>query len=914
MRNPCVTRLASLLLAIMASTGTLHAQAVTGRVTDAATQGPLANARVRALDLRGAAVDSALSGATGLYRLRLPRAGRYELFVVRIGYLAVRDTIDVTAGETRSRDVMMRSAPNLLDQMVVTASRRAERAQEAPASVSVVDAREVESRPAINAADHLRSSPGVDIAQTGIVNTNVVVRGFNAAFSSALALLTDYRIAAVPGLQVNRFGFIALADGDIERLEVVLGPAAALYGPNTANGVVHVITRSPLTSQGTLATVSAGNQGARQGTLRTAHKLGENVGVKISGSLFRGTEFPFQDTTETRLALAGQTQLNTFRAAQAARGLTAQQVSDSINANPALFALTRIGVRDEEVRRYGVDARLDWRPREGMLTVLQLGQGSNTSTDLTGISASSQHDFATRYAQVRTSAGRFFAQAYVEQGDAGDTYTTRTGQGVVDKSKLWVGQVQHGATMFGGRQDFTVGLDLLRTDPVSGGTVYGRFEDSDRITQSGAYLQSETRLTDQLRLVLAGRGDRHSVVKGTVFSPRAGLVYEPVRNHSFRATYNRAFQAPTAINLYLDRLSSRSGPYLVQAVGGSTGYDFRLANGQVAIRSPFNSAAGGGSTTRIGYSQAGVSRLVINYLAATGQITPAEAGQLFAANPNFGILARNAQTGRIGAFDPANIQNIAPIENELSQVYEVGYKGIIGGRLQLGVDLWRLERKNFISQLFAPAPLLLARGSDIAAFLVANGFSQARAGTLATNAGSTPMGVVAAAQTDIYTNGVPILITYKNYANVNLNGADLNGQLLLGDWRVRGAASMIDENYFSFGADEQPIALNAPKYKGSLALGYDGPTVSGEVRARYTDAFPVYSGVYVGNSCVEPAGQGLGECVRAATLADVTMGYRFTANTSLRASVSNLLNSPYRSFVGVPAIGRLALIQLRQEF
>jgi outer membrane receptor for ferrienterochelin and colicins len=78
----------------------------------------------------------------------------------------------------------------------------------------------------------------------------VVVRGFNAVFTSALHILVDYRIAAVPGLQVNRFGSIPIANEDMERIEVVLGLGAALYGPNTTNGVLHVLAKSPLTDPG----------------------------------------------------------------------------------------------------------------------------------------------------------------------------------------------------------------------------------------------------------------------------------------------------------------------------------------------------------------------------------------------------------------------------------------------------------------------------------------------------------------------------------------------------------------------------------------------------------------------------------------------------------------------------------------
>ena len=147
------------------------------------------------------------------------------------------------------------------------------------------------------------------------------------------------------------------------------------------------------------------------------------------------------------------------------------------------------------------------------------------------------------------------------------------------------------------------------------------------------------------------------------------------------------------------------------------------------------------------------------------------------------------------------------------------------------------------------------------------------------------------------------------------NGADLNLQLLVGEvWRVRGTASFLSDNYFSFGGDEQPVALNAPKRKGSLALAYDDRSITGEVRARYTGEFPVYSGVYVGNSCVEPAGRGLGSCVKAATLADLMLGYRFQTGTSIVGTVTNVFDKRYQGFAGVPEIGRLALISLRQEF
>lgn len=906
---------APLLALLLAAAPSLAAQTgtVAGTVTDAESGAPLSGARVEATG-GGSVAGRAVTGEDGRYRLVLA-PGAYALQVTRLGFATQNASVNVAAGGAPVLDVVMQPVATALDAVVISASRRAERAQEAPASVSVVGTREVEERPAVNAAEHLRNTPGVDIAQNGIFNTNVVVRGFNAAFSSSLAMLTDYRIASVPGLQVNRMGSIALTNEDLERIEVVLGPGAALYGPNTANGIVHLLTKSPLDEPGTTVSIAGGSRESFLGSFRTAHALTPTFGVKLSGSFLRANEWGFTDTTELRLRAEADTRLTAFRTAQTAAGRTETQIADSIRRDPVLFALTRVGVRTDEARRWGVDGRLDWRPRDGVNAVFQAGRTANSSVDLTGISASVQDEYALTYYQARFSAGRLFAQAYVEEGDAGGTYTARTGEDVIDHSRLSVAQVQHGFTLLGDRQSFTYGADFLLTQPESEGTLYGRNEDDDEYTQWGAYLQSETRILPRLNLVLAGRIDHHSVLDDQIFSPRAGLVFRPTESQTFRVTYNRAFQAPTAVNFFLDRLSSRSGPYAVRAVGpGVEGFNFRMPDGSIAIRSPFNPAAAGGANTRVAYSSQAVSRYAVNLLLATGRISLAEAGVLLAGNPNFTVIGRNPQTGAVGAFDPASVAAVDGLEEELSEVFEVGYRGIIAERFLLTADVWHMKRENFISQLFAPAPMLLVPAAQVQAYLVSRGFAADRAAQLGAVVGATPLALVSAEEADIYTDGVPILITYKNYGQVDLTGVDLSAQALLGAFRVAATASFVSDNYFTF-AGEQPVALNAPTEKAALSVGYQGAGgFSGEVRARYTGGFPVYSGVYVGTSCVDDAG--VGTCVESSTLFDLTLGYRIPRmrGTSLQLSATNLLDDAHQSFVGVPAIGRMVLVRLTHEF
>jgi outer membrane receptor protein involved in Fe transport len=89
--------------------------------------------------------------------------------------------------------------------------------------------------------------------------------------------------------------------------------------------------------------------------------------------------------------------------------------------------------------------------------------------------------------------------------------------------------------------------------------------------------------------------------------------------------------------------------------------------------------------------------------------------------------------------------------------------------------------------------------------------------------------------------------------------------------------------------------------------------VNAQVRVRYTDEFPANSANYVGLSCVDATLQG--ECVKSYTLVDFTAGYQLPVRgASVQLSVSNILDEEYQSFIGVPVIGRMALLRLRYEF
>jgi iron complex outermembrane receptor protein len=198
--------------------------------------------------------------------------------------------------------------------------------------------------------------------------------------------------------------------------------------------------------------------------------------------------------------------------------------------------------------------------------------------------------------------------------------------------------------------------------------------------------------------------------------------------------------------------------------------------------------------------------------------------------------------------------------------------------------------------------------------------AQAQATQIVTNLVSIPVGVISSQE--VHGNGGQILVTYANVDEaINFWGSDLSATALLTDqWSVSATASFVSDDAFeteSVGL----VTLNAPKRKGTLSALYrnDDLGFNGELRARYNDAFPVNSGVYIGTKCLggQNAANPLAEeCVDSYTLLDLTLGYRIprVRGTSLQLSVQNLLGEDYRAFPGAPSIGRLALLRLKYEF
>ena len=912
-------------IGFLALAGTASAQAgrISGKVTDGAGNA-VGSATVQVFEgLRTVSVVS--TGDDGTYRITNLKAGSFGIKVTRIGYKAASKYGVAVASAAVTLNFTLEEMPTQLNTVAVTGIAEEEKVNKAPAAISVLSQQTINEQVTTTASEQLRSVPGIDITSGGVVQSNVVARGFNNIFSGSLLTLTDNRFNFVPSLHVNIGYMTPTSNEDIERIEVVLGPAAALYGPNASQGVMHVITKSPFTSKGATATVDVGEQNMLRVAGRYANTIGDKFGYKVSAEHLTATDFTSVDSVELA---AGRH-------------------------------------RSFDIERTAMDFRADWRPDKKTEVVANYGRSLiGSAVEPTGLGAGQVKDWAFNAYQLRMKRGKLFAQIFMNQSDAGNTFLLRTGQPIVDKSDQKVAQIQHSISFRDGQQTFVYGADYLATEPKTGGSINGRNENTDSFHEIGGYVHSITHLNKYWDAVAAVRFDKHSKLDKGNTSPRLALVYNPTETQSFRVSYNKSFDDPSTNNQSLDLAAGYVGGttatnslFTVRAEGvpksgfqfrrdctggvgglcmkvptafGGTAGQFVPANASLFYKAAVGAAAAGGMGAQVsaGLAANGIpaslvptlTTVIMNTLAGL-QPTSAQVGTV--------LRVLNPTTARFGDVSAGDVRDIDQIRPTLTSEWEAGWKGEIGKKFYGTVDWWYSERTDFVGPLIVETPNVFLDAGTLAGYLAPNltaaltpylgaatagalgaGFAPTLAGGLGgVNGSSTtgvPLGVVN--PNSVMTNGSDIMLTYRNFGKVRVSGLDFSGTYMLDDaWSLFGTYSWVSRDFFprALVGGVSDIALNAPRDKATAAVRFrdDAGGVNGELRFRRTASFPGNSGVYVGQ-------------VQGYNLMDGSFTFRpnFLGGAMLSVMAQNLLNLKHQEFVGGAPLGRLIMTRLQYQF
>ncbi len=230
-------------------------------------------------------------------RGQIRRAGQYPVFLAALVLVTAPKSAGAqTLAAESIENLQHLSIDELANLQITSVSKLPESLQNAPAAIYVITHDDIIRSGARRIPDMLRLAPNLEVFQTSPTNWIVTSRGLsgNSAaqnFSDKIEVLIDGRTVYDPLFSGVYWDQQDVLPEDIERIEVISGPAATLWGANAVNGVVNIITRKAGDTQGGYAALSGGNQES-DAAVQYGGRVGENFAYRIYAEDFyeRGFE------------------------------------------------------------------------------------------------------------------------------------------------------------------------------------------------------------------------------------------------------------------------------------------------------------------------------------------------------------------------------------------------------------------------------------------------------------------------------------------------------------------------------------------------------------------------------------------------------------------------------------------------
>lgn len=404
------------------------------------------------------------------------------------------------------------------EEEVVSASRFAQSPLDAPNAIHIITAQDIRLTGHTMIGELIRRVPGADVMTAGGPgDVNTSMRGFNQPLSNKMLVLYDGRSVYVDTLGTVFWLNQPYNVEDIERIEVIRGPASALYGADAFSGIINIITKPPGTPE-TLVSAGIGTDGALRFASRASGTVGA-LGYRLSVGFSREDHFVYrvgEDRVDIRL---GDRQPNPIEAYdhRQAEGAINYQIADGVDFNLAA------GIRDN------IQSTLATSPFELFTSAGPVAHIS-TSIGFHGLKLRSYWNHFDAY-----------SNSVVVSGDR-DQAKSRYQQELVDVELEWLKSFD-----FLFPQAFQVSVGYRLKD-----VTWPLLDAPHTEHHYSASLQDTIQLLPSLSLVASLRTDLHPLLDGPVISPRGALVYRLTEGSSLRGSVGTAFRTPTFLESYFD--------------------------------------------------------------------------------------------------------------------------------------------------------------------------------------------------------------------------------------------------------------------------------------------------------------------------------------------------------------------------
>lgn len=196
------------------------------------------------------------------------------------------------AGSPDLADMALR---DLLELEVVSVSKAPQLRHHAPAAVHVITAEDIRRAGVLSIPEALRLAPGVQVARINANKWAITVRGFNTLYAQKLLVLVDGKTVYSPLFSGVHWEELDFPVEDIERIEVIRGPSAALWGANAVNGVINIITKPAQETQGGLFSTATGTDLKTRNVARYGGQAGESLSYRVYAKYADRNDFRTQE-------------------------------------------------------------------------------------------------------------------------------------------------------------------------------------------------------------------------------------------------------------------------------------------------------------------------------------------------------------------------------------------------------------------------------------------------------------------------------------------------------------------------------------------------------------------------------------------------------------------------------------------
>jgi iron complex outermembrane receptor protein len=421
---------------------------------------------------------------------------------------------DTSLSDAEQKDVTEMDMADLLKVQVTSVSKKAQALSDAPSAIFVISNEDIKRTGVTSVPEALRMAPGIDVARINSNKWAITARGFNGQFANKLLVLVDGRSVYTPTFAGVYWDAQDVMLEDVDRIEVIRGSGATLWGSNAVNGVINIITKQAENTQGGLVAAGGGNVETGFGALRYGKKLGDDTFARAYVKGFQRSNFP---------SLADQNQ-----------GLDSSSAGDSWNKQQGGFRLdSRLSNKDDlTVQGDLYQSHLNQAILEPTLSSPFFVNRTDNDAKIAG------WNITSRLKHIFSTTSEYSLQFYYDHTER----TEPLARQALDTLDV---DFQHNFELMPG-QNFIWGLGYRANLDDFGSMPLFRFNPSSRDTQLfTGFLQDEFMLIDDKLWLTIGSKFEHNDYTGFEGQPSAKLMFAPSPKHRVWASVSRSVRTPS---------------------------------------------------------------------------------------------------------------------------------------------------------------------------------------------------------------------------------------------------------------------------------------------------------------------------------------------------------------------------------